>query len=190
MDTSTITGEYYLQGQREMASGFLFKPDNSFQFFFSYGALDRQGSGKWELQGNKLVLISTTKPSPDFTLVESKRGAGEGITIKMEKLNPALLRHTYCSLENGIAGTWSPMNGDGEIGFASQKIENICLLLEFCSERFATIPVDPDHTEFLFRMEPSIMEVYFNEFSLQLENGGLSGRHPLLEGDRFTYDKQ
>lgn len=30
-----ISGEYFLQNEREMASGFLLKPDNTFRFFFS-----------------------------------------------------------------------------------------------------------------------------------------------------------
>ena len=45
MMADTSAEEYYLTGVREMASGFLVKPDNTFQFFFAYGALDRQGAG-------------------------------------------------------------------------------------------------------------------------------------------------
>ena len=40
-----ITGEYYLQGVIETASGFKLNDDSTFEFFFSYGALDRYGSG-------------------------------------------------------------------------------------------------------------------------------------------------
>ena len=41
-------GTYLLQGVREMASGFELKADSTFEFFFSYGALDRYGKGKWK----------------------------------------------------------------------------------------------------------------------------------------------
>jgi hypothetical protein len=44
---ATIPGEYYLRGVTEVGSGFLIKADSTFEFFFSYGALDRMGSGKW-----------------------------------------------------------------------------------------------------------------------------------------------
>src|SRR5450432_943541 len=68
MDTAALPGEYYLQGVMETASGFLLKPDSSFQFFFSYGALDRHGSGKWAVKENKLILNSAARPEYDFAL--------------------------------------------------------------------------------------------------------------------------
>ena len=66
MDAQTnsrdYTGEYYLRGVMETASGFKLNPDSSFQFFFSYGALDRMGSGKWTVRGNELILNSRPRP--------------------------------------------------------------------------------------------------------------------------------
>jgi len=186
----TYIGEYYLQGQREMASGFLLKPGGDFQFFFSYGALDRQGSGKWEVKGDSIVLYCGRRPVSDFALVSSKKTQAKDITIIIDKANPALVRYIYCSLENGLEGTWSPMDGSGEIDLPQQKIEKICLLLEFCAERFSTITVNPEHNEFVFRIEPTIMEVYLENFSLKVSDAGLSGRHPLMEGNEFSYKKQ
>ena len=40
-----MVGEYYLTGVMETASGFRLNADSSFDFFFSYGALDRSGKG-------------------------------------------------------------------------------------------------------------------------------------------------
>ncbi|MBK8301812.1 MAG: hypothetical protein IPK90_15565 [Chitinophagaceae bacterium] len=56
MEAATLTGEYFLTGVREMASGFLIQPDNTFQFFFAYGALDRMGSGTWSVKGDSIFL--------------------------------------------------------------------------------------------------------------------------------------
>jgi hypothetical protein len=42
--TNNITGVYNLRGVMEMASGFKLNNDSSFEFYFSYGALDRYGS--------------------------------------------------------------------------------------------------------------------------------------------------
>ncbi|HEV7781878.1 MAG TPA: hypothetical protein VGO58_11475 [Chitinophagaceae bacterium] len=185
-----MEGEYYLVNAREMASGFLLKLDGDFQFFFSYGALDRHGSGKWQLNGNKLVLNSVTRAGNDFSLVESRKTPGDEIILKMDTVNPAFARHIYCSLENGIDGSWSSMDGNGEISFPRKKIDTICLLLEFCPERFSAIAVDPEHTEFIVRIEATIMEVFFDNFSLQAGKAILSGRHPLMEGNEFKYEKQ
>jgi hypothetical protein len=187
----TIEGEYYLEGLREMASGFLFRPDGSFQFFFTYGAMDRFGSGKWVQNDGQLVLNSRTKPPYDFALVDSKLQSHDFINIKMDSANPSLLRHVFCSLQNGVEGTWKQMSQYGDVQFPKQPVETISLILEFCPERFSIIPINQqEHNEFTFRFETTIMEVFFQNFSLQVKPDGLSGNHPLMEGDVFSYAKQ
>lgn len=184
-------GEYHLQGVREMASGFLLKPDGTFQFYFIYGALDRYGSGKWLLNEDRLILNSAPKPLSDFTLVSSKNADDVFITVRMEEANPALLRHVYCSLQQGAEGSWHQMSQQGEVRFPRQQVSSVSLVLEFCAERFSEIAVDqPDHNDFLFRFNDTIMEVFFENFSLQIDGEGLSGRHPLMDGESFRYEKR
>jgi hypothetical protein len=186
-----IEGEYYLQGVREMASGFLFKPDGNFQFFFIYGALDRYGSGKWAVNGDRVMLNSLPKPVSDFALVESTIQSHDFINIKMQEANPVLLRYVFCSLQNGAEGSWKQMSQQGEVQFPKQEVASVSLLLEFCSERFSTIPIqNKDHNEFIFRFEPSVMEVFFDNFHLQMNEDGLFGGHPLMQGEEFSYAKQ
>ena len=67
--TNTAIGEYYLSGVMETASGFKLNPDSTFQFFFSYGALDRMGSGKWVAKANEVILDSKPRPLHDFALI-------------------------------------------------------------------------------------------------------------------------
>ena len=61
-----IAGAYYLQGVMETGSGFKLNKDSSFQFFYSYGALDRYGSGKWKLENHKIILNSKPYPGQRF----------------------------------------------------------------------------------------------------------------------------
>ena len=56
--SNTIVGEYYLTGFMETASGFKLNTDSTFDFFFSYGALDRSGKGTWKQEGNKVIFNS------------------------------------------------------------------------------------------------------------------------------------
>jgi hypothetical protein len=105
MNTMITEGEYYLEDVREMASGFLLKQDGSFQFFFTYGAVDRYGSGKWLQQEGRVILNSAPKPLYDFALVESKKTSENFINIKKEAANPVLLHNVFCSLQNGVAGS-------------------------------------------------------------------------------------
>jgi len=191
MESAIIPGEYYLQGMREMASGFLLKPDHSFQFFFTYGALDRVGSGKWEEANGRLLLNSLAKPPNGYTLVKSGKREHDFIHIVLEGNNPMAMRHTFVSLDNGAEGSWKQMSQQGDVQFPQQEVRSISLLLEFCPERIAAIPVaDKDHNEFIFRLEPSIIEIFFDNFSLQAEPDALTGGHPLMEGNTFRYSKQ
>ena len=191
MEETKIAGEYYLQGAREMASGFLLQPGGEFRFFFSYGALDRQGSGKWVVANNRqLVLTSAPKPLSDFTLVESSTTGDDFVTVKIQDGNPTLLRHIFCSLQKGVEGTWLQMNHEHEVQFPKQETGSVSLLLGFCPERFSAIPVpSANHNHFSFRIEPSVMEVFFENFSLQVGENELAGKHPLMEGDQFIYAK-
>src|SRR6478609_2198922 len=61
----SIAGVYFLSGVMETASVFDLKPDSSFEFFFSQGALDRGGSGNWSIHGDKVVLNSKKRPEKD-----------------------------------------------------------------------------------------------------------------------------
>jgi len=53
---NTAIGIYNLQGVMETASGFKLNADSTFEFYFSYGALDRYGKGKWQITNDKLIL--------------------------------------------------------------------------------------------------------------------------------------
>src|ERR1051325_4784902 len=55
---NTMAGQYSLTGVMETASGIQLNKDSTFQFYFSYGALDRYGSGKWSVQKDNIILDS------------------------------------------------------------------------------------------------------------------------------------
>lgn len=190
METGSIAGEYYLQNVREMASAFLLKPDHTFRFFFSYGALDRVGAGEWELKNDQILLNSTAHPGNAFTLVSSEKKDQPFINITIEGSNPMILAYTYISLQDGGEDSWKKMSQHGDLRLPPQVIKNISLLFEFCPDRMAVITATEEHNSFTFRMEPSIGEVYFDKFSLDIRENELKGRHPLMEGDGFRYAKQ
>lgn len=188
MDIQSVAGEYQLQGRREMASGFLLKPDGSFQFFFSYGALDRHGSGKWVLHNDEVTLNSAKKPEHDFALMESKNVPDDNITVQITDRNRNLLRYVYASLQKEEQESWQPANNDGLILFPQQEIKDISILFEFCPEKISTFTdINKKHNYFTFRFEPWIVEVFFKNFVLKAGPDGLTGRHPLMKGDQFLY---
>jgi len=53
----TLAGEYHLDGVMETGSGLLLRTDGSFEWFFSYGALDLGAKGRWTRTGNGIDLV-------------------------------------------------------------------------------------------------------------------------------------
>lgn len=184
----SLSGTYYLKGQREMASGFLLKPENEFEFFFTYGALDRYSKGIWREKDGEVIFNSAPAPGNNFSLVSSANSSLGHIEISLQGGNPQLFPYVYISLDKGKEDSWKPLNSHGQLGLPPQKVSAITLLFEFCPERICTIPVDDTHDEFIFRVEPWLFEVFLTDFRLKGSEGKLMGKHPLMPGD-FEYAK-
>lgn len=184
-----ITGEYLLQNVREMASGFLLEPDHRFQFFFSYGALDRQSFGTWEQKGDLVIFNSRKWSGSDFTLVNSRPAEGEeGIIVELEQPNPMLAAYLQLSLTNGSPDSWIQFRQQGHLHLPPQPFESLSIQFEFCPERFTRIPAIPGHSHYIIRPEASLFELFLDQFKLVHTDAGLAGRHPLLDGD-FVFEK-
>lgn len=178
---SAIPGEYYLRGVTEVGSGFLIKPDSTFEFFFSYGALDRMGSGKWILNGNEIILNSKPRPLHDFALINSKTMPGDFITIKITDKNELLQRYVYAKLKFSDTIMEDMANQKGEIKFPRKVMEKLSLQFEFCPEKISVFDLDSKYNYFEFRFEPWIVEYFFNNFHLAIDGNDLKGKHPLLD---------
>jgi len=53
---ASLAGEYHLDGVMETGSGLLLRDDGSFEWFFTYGALDLGARGKWTREADTVVL--------------------------------------------------------------------------------------------------------------------------------------
>lgn len=185
-----MAGAYYLRGVMEVASGFKLNADSTFQFFFSYGALDRYGMGNWQQKEGKLVFNSKPQPARDFALVTSKKVPGQPTTLRIIDNNAALLPFVHAKTGPGNTGELVTADQQGIILLPRQAIDSITLLFELCPERSSTFSIaDTTHNYFEFRFEPWLMEVFFNNFTLQADKEGLYGKHPLMEGAQFHYNK-
>jgi hypothetical protein len=184
-----IAGVYHLHGVKETASGFKLNPDGSFLFFFTYGALDRYGSGQWKIIENNVILQSRPWPGNDFRLSGESAINEDLVTVKITG-NPQLVSHVFVSLDDGATGTWVKTNANGEAGFAMRQVSSLSVLFEFCPERFTKIVVDnPQHNYYELKFEQWLMEVFFENFPLKIESYALSGKHPLMRGEKYNYEK-
>ena len=53
---AALAGEYSLDGVMETGSGLLLRSDGSFEWYFSYGALDLGARGSWKRAGDVVEL--------------------------------------------------------------------------------------------------------------------------------------
>ncbi|MGH2646921.1 MAG: hypothetical protein ACRDE8_05105 [Ginsengibacter sp.] len=187
---SKITGVYYLHGVMETASVFLVKPDSTFEFFFSYGAIDRYGSGKWSVSGDKIILNSDKKPGQNFKMITSKKTDNNYITVKITDSNAYLLNHVYAGLQFADTTLGDISDENGEIKISKKDPQKISLTFEFCPEKTSVFNIDKTLNYFEFKFEPWIAEVFFTDFPLALAADELTGRHPLLENKIYHYEKE
>lgn len=183
-------GEYYLHGVMEVASGFRFNEDLTFDFFFSYGALDRMGKGTWEQQGDSLVLNSPPKPDKDFILIKAEHRSMPGIIIQISDTNEMVLSYAYCRVQTPQGEMEGESDNRGAIRFEATAVSNISLIHQIWPDRFSEFPVDdPSFNYFEFNIDPRIVEVAFDNLVIYLDGENLRGHHPLMKGDGFKYDR-
>ena len=185
-----MKGEYYLRGVMETASGFKLNADSTFEFFYSYGALDRYGSGKWKQVNGNIIFESRPRPQKDFTLLKSEKSPGNFTTIRIIDNNENILRYVDAVIKNGISVLEKTTGNNGIIRIPKQPVDSVALLFRLCPDRYSTFKVpDKEHNYFEFRFEPWIAEVFFEKFNLKFENNRLTGKHPLMRGEAFVYQK-
>ncbi len=184
-------GAYMLQGVREMASGFELKADSTFEFFFSYGALDRFGKGTWKQQGNQIILNSNPHPGKDFKLTDSSKTAGAFIFLQFDLKNPVLNNYIYAysgKLKNEEYPVRANSNGLIKLPVTTDSIH---VLFEFVPERESVFSLNTKNfNHFTFALEPWITDVYFIDFRLTLTDNKLGGKHPLLTKEHCEYIKE
>lgn len=189
LSLESLPGMYFLHSVKETESGFKLERDGTFKFFFSYGALDRYGSGNWTLRDDQVVLQSRPWPGHDFEMASDARVDGDFVAVKILG-NPQLVRHVFVSLDNWEMGSWLKTNEEGVAFFPSRRAISITLVFEFCPERYTRYVIeDPSKNYVEFQLEQWLMEVFFDQFTLKAKRYSLSGKHPLLKGEKYDYEK-
>jgi len=190
MTQDSLAGEYYLRGVMETGSGFKLNGDSTFQFFYSYGALDRMGEGKWHVSGGNVVFNSRQRPPLDFRLVSSKAGDPKFNIVRIVDRNANILRYMEVTFVGPGGEKVITASTDGVAKFPPGRIDSIGLIFRWCPDRISFFKItDPKMHDFEFAIEPWIAEVFFDNFMLTPTAEGFYGAHPLLNGNRFTYQK-
>jgi hypothetical protein len=188
---NNIAGTYYLTGVMETGSGFKLDKDSSFEFFYSYGALDRYGSGRWSVQDHKIILNSKPYPGSDFKLVKNEVTKNNFTTIQIDNSNKMFYRFVSCLQKTKDGDSLINANSNGIIVLPGTIPDTIHLLFELTPERISSFAIDNKETNsFTFQFQPWIVEVFFKDFMLEFKEDHLEGPHPLLEKPSFTYTRE
>lgn len=191
MAAGDIAGEYYLHGVMEVASGFALREDHSFSFFFSYGAMDRSGTGTWKVEENNIILNSANWPGSDFKLEKQEHRRQKEIVVQVKDKSKMLLGYIGGILSGGGQVQELQSDNDGVITFAAQTTDTISLYHQFYSDALSVFPVkDQKANYFEFTFLPHLGTVFFRNFILTPDKQELTGGNPLLkEGQVYHYVK-
>jgi hypothetical protein len=181
--TASPVGEYYLRGVMETAAGFKLDEDSTFQFYFSYGALDRQGRGKWKMEGDKIIFDSNPKNLQDFKLTSSGKDQKAGITIIFTGGNAAINKYLHAIVRTGTKEEHTAAGNDGIAMLPAMKADTIILFFEWCAEKQSVFT--PDRTSdnhYTFELLPTIFDVVFDNFKMSVQPDKITGALP-FSGD-------
>ncbi|HWA60624.1 MAG TPA: hypothetical protein VG939_04580 [Caulobacteraceae bacterium] len=82
-DAAALAGRYD-GGQMEIAAELELKSDGRFQYALSYGALDEEASGRWEVRGGQVLLTSDPVTAPRFVLLDAKPLAERRLRVALD----------------------------------------------------------------------------------------------------------
>ncbi|MBK9485381.1 MAG: hypothetical protein IPO01_09260 [Chitinophagaceae bacterium] len=171
MSQTKILGEYAFR-KTEMIAGFNFTAAGTFQFFFSYGAVDRSAAGTFTVEGNTIKLTSNKEAGKDFTVTAQSKDA-TGYTINFTHANKYLLQNIYCVFF---------VNGEKQEAVTDNKGE-IHVDLAHCDSIYAKHLLFPDivtlvkdagnkNNRFTLALNPSLEQLSFKGIDLTIENDG------------------
>ncbi len=169
MSQTTIVGEYYFR-KMEMASGFNFSKDGKFQFFYTYGAVDRTASGSFIVEGDILKLKSDKEPGKDFTITgQSKLGNGYSLTFKHP--NQYLLKNIVCIFIVNGKQQEAYSDSNGEVHVDLERCDSIYVLHNLYPD-VPTLVKDEknDNTRFTLQLNPSLEQISFKGIDFKIVN--------------------
>jgi hypothetical protein len=190
LNAQNIAGVYNLVGVMETAAGFKLNEDSTFEFYFSYGALDRYGSGTYKMDGDRVIFNSASWPGKDFKLLQSSTGKQNHVVFELKEKNTMLLPYVYFTIFNKGKQTTIKTDSHGMAEAMVQPIDSIGVQFEFTPERMSVFkPSNPNHNYFSFAFEQWVAEVFFKNYPLKISRVGLNGKLFLLGDKEYDFER-
>jgi hypothetical protein len=175
---SDIAGGYFTS-QAEVASELMLKPDGRFQWYLTYGALDESAEGRWQREGDRVLL--TTEPAvkpPRFTLDSAIPTPEKALKVRVAGPDGKPIGRIDVALIDADGSAVTAVTDEG--GYATLerpkgKPKAVKLGIAVFGVVSDAFPVDPGKGNLLlFRFEPNDLgRADFKAEALRIEDGVL-----------------
>lgn len=167
MSQRTILGEYYFR-KTEMASGFNFSADGKFQFFFTYGAIDRSATGTFKVEGDTLKLKSDKESGKDFTITKQST-AGNGYTLTFNHPNKYLTKNILCLFVTDGKEQQAISDSDGKVHIDLAHCDTIYVQHLLYPDNLTLVKDKANNNkQFTLTLNPSLEQVSFNGIDFKI----------------------
>ena len=171
---STLDGVYSLHGIQDMAAGFKFTPDGRFEFFYMYGASDRNATGSYTIEGDTVKLKSDKEPGKDFKIVSQSK-KGKGYTVEVQDANKNYLSYVSCFYFVGDQQALAGADNEGFVRIDLPHVDSLYVRHDMAVD----IPTllkdkDNDNNYFVVSLLPSLGQVSFKGIDLFIKEDTLT----------------
>lgn len=164
-----VNGTYQLTGMHEMAGAFRFSEKRTFEFYYSYGAVDRIADGAFTQEGNRIVLKSSKEPGKDFT-VTKQSAAGNDFSIKINAPDAYMASTVSCIVMNGETQTRFEAGSNGVIHINLPQAAKIYLQHQLFPDVVTMIKDENNHNRYFeVSLNPSLQKISFKGIDLTLD---------------------
>ena len=168
MPQSPIAGEYYFR-KHEMVAGFNFSKDGKFQFFFSYGAVDRNATGTFTVEGDLVKLKSDKEPGKDFIVEKQHKQPGGGYHLVAKHPNKYLVNYVVAVFFIGEEQHTQESDSSGEIHTDLPHCDKIYVQHRLFPDIMTLIKdTDNNNNHFELSLNPSLEQVSFKGIDLKI----------------------
>ena len=164
-------GRYALQGEREVGSELILRPNGRFEYMLAYGAADYSAKGTWKQAGSAIVLTTEGVAAEPFHLVKSSLANTPATRIWIKDANGQGVPNTDVQM----SGKQERTSPDGMAEFAPEVTRGpVKILIPVYRVEAGPYPIRTAHTDHIFEINGSaITTVRFTDERLAMKDGEL-----------------
>lgn len=170
----SFVGEYSAS-MPEVGSGLLLKQDQSFEYFFTYGAADYTSKGSWRQDKGSVYLTTTGTEEKPFRVKKTAKGSADVIRVYVQAPNGQGVPHMDVKLTTASGELTERTTQDGVAEFPAKGMpKTIFLHVPVYDVEAGPFEIAPGMNDIFFEINgPAITTLRFKDEQLKFANGAL-----------------